>query len=379
MGERWLQGPDVSDGGVNEPEGLRVRVRNSFSVPGLQRIETAYLKEGPRTWRTASLLWFGKSRKTISHVEFHGRDWSLSGNGWRETAARRWSCRDAEVAALREFLTAELSGVGDYSLVSADGALGALLKHMHEGRVGPGIIAALAGQLTEQVELVSTLDEIESVQLLGMAFNLRRQREVTEKFERLVRDPASTEPQLQAVLEDNWWLLGGNYISRVDRRHLTLLDQYDIPLLRADGVLHVIELKKANVRGAVRRHRQHCIVGPEVNAAVGQAANYLRSADEQRHLIGGEHRIECRRAFASVIVGYPGHNAQANVTPAEFREAIRTYNSHLSRIEVLTYEDLLVAARNTIRSLETQVNGETKAVGTNTAATRDNHSEEAPF
>ena len=367
------------DGGVNEPESLRIRVRDSFSVPGLQRIETAYLKEGPKTWRTASLLWFGKSQETISHVEFHGRDWHLSGTDWKETEARRWSCRDAEVDALREFLTAELSGVGNYSLVSADGSLGALLKHIREGRVGPGIIAALAGQLTEQVELVSTLDEIESVQLLGMAFNLRRQREVTEQFERLVRDPASTEPQLQAVLEDNWWLLGGNFVARVDRRHLTLSDQFDIPLLRADGVLHVIELKKANARGAVRRHRQHCIVGPEVNAAVGQAANYLRSVDEQRHLIGGEHEIECRRAFASVIVGYPGHNGQTDVTPVEFREAIRTYNSHLSRIEVLTYEDLIVAARHTIRSLEARVDGELTVVGTSMEAGIGEYSEEVPF
>lgn len=364
---------------MTEPEGLRVRVRDSFSAPGLQRIETAYLKEGPKTWKTASLLWFGKSPETISHVEFRGRDWSRSGDDWTEAEERRWSCRDAEVDALREFLTAELPGIGEYSLVSADGALGGLLKHIREARVGPGLIAALVEELTEQVELVATLDEIESVQLLGMAFNLRRQREVTERFERLVRNPASTEPQLQAVLEDNWWLLGGNYVARVDRRHLTLVDQFDIPLLRADGVLHVIELKRANVRGAVRRHRQHCIVGPEVNSAVGQAANYLRSVDEQRHLIAVEHEIECRRSFASVIVGYPAHNAQSDVTAAEFREAIRTYNSHLSRIEVITYEDLIVTARNTIRSLEARVEDDSTVAATSTVTPMGAYSDEAPF
>lgn len=131
---------------------------------------------------------------------------------------------------------------------------------------------------------------------------------------------------------------------------------------------------------AVRRHRRHCIVGPEVNAAVGQAANYLRSVDEQRHLIVGEHEIECRRAFASVIVGHPAHNAQSDVTPTEFREAIRTYNSHLTRIEVLTYEDLIVTARNTIRSLETRVEGETTVAVTNTATPMmGTYSDEAPF
>lgn len=246
--------------------------------------------------------------------------------------------------------------------MSADGALGALLGHLSDGTVGPGIIAALAAKLGEQVELVSTLDEVESVELLGMAFNLRRQREATERFERLVLDAATTELQLQALLQDNWWLLGANYVAQVDRRQLTLLDQFDVPLLRADGVLHIVELKRANVRGAVRRHRKHCVVGPDVNEAVGQAANYLRAVDEQRHAIGAEHGIECRRAFASVVIGHPDHNDQDDVSVDEFREAVRTYNSHLGRIEVLTYEDLIVTARNTIRSLAAQVESESTVV-----------------
>ena len=128
----------MSGSGVNEPVSLRVRVRDSFSVAGLQRIETAFLKEGPRTWRTASLLWFGKSPENVSHVEFHGRDWRRSGNDWTETTERRWSCRDSEVDALREFLTAKLARAGEYSLVSASGAVGALLEHIREGRIRPG-------------------------------------------------------------------------------------------------------------------------------------------------------------------------------------------------------------------------------------------------
>ena len=38
-------------------------------------------------------------------------------------------------------------------------------------------------------------------------------------------------------------VLHGRRLARSDRRSLTQLDQYDIPLLTADGTLHVVELK----------------------------------------------------------------------------------------------------------------------------------------
>jgi hypothetical protein len=198
---------------------------------------------------------------------------------------------------------------------------------------------------------------------VGQAIELRRQRAVTKEFERLILDPNSVEQDLQTVVEANWWLLGANYVGKVDRRNFTVLDQYDLVLVRTDGVAHVIELKRANVPRVVRTHRAHCSVGSEVNLAVNQAMNYLRALDEQAHMILVEFGVKCRRAQATVIIGHPDHNGQVDVTATQFHEAMRTFNGHLSRIEVLSYADVLATANNSIAALTRQVEGNTATGG----------------
>jgi hypothetical protein len=48
-----------------------------------------------------------------------------------------------------------------------------------------------------------------------------------------------------------------------------------IPLLRGDGSLHVVELKRANVKDLVFRLHGHLMLGARSHRAVSQAQNYL--------------------------------------------------------------------------------------------------------
>ncbi len=78
---------------------------------------------------------------------------------------------------------------------------------------------------------------------------------------------------------DRYWLFGGQHVAAAERRILVPLDQYDIPLICADGSLHIIELKEPGSR-LVKRYRGHLIMANEVHEAVSQCQNYLRSLDE---------------------------------------------------------------------------------------------------
>lgn len=129
------------------------------------------------------------------------------------------------------------------------------------------------------------------------------------------------------------------------RRKLTLLDQFDIPLIRADGALHGVELKKAHYPRMLVTHETMAL-GPEVHLAVSRAQNYLAALDRQESVIRDELGLDCRRAFATVVIGhsmYCSHDSRADVS-----EDLRTFNSHLSRIEVITYEDLLAGAERAL-------------------------------
>ena len=90
-------------------------------------------------------------------------------------------------------------------------------------------------------------------------------------------------------------------------------------------------------------------MGGPVHEAVSQTQNYLRSIDEDRHRIKSEFGIDPRRLHATVVIG---HIDQENspIPMKTIYETLRTYNSHMTRITVMTYDQLVTHAecgRNT--------------------------------
>jgi hypothetical protein len=162
----------------------------------------------------------------------------------------------------------------------------------------------------------------------------------------VVRDPVSAENDVQRILDKQWWMFGGRFIDKAKRRSLTVLDQLDVPLIRSDGSLHIVELKQANIPGLIRKHRNHLVVGNDVHEAVSQAMNYLVSLDEQRAQILTDLGIDVRRAAATIVVGHT--DFVDGFTADQVHETIRTYNSHLSRVEVITFDELVSGATKSL-------------------------------
>jgi hypothetical protein len=196
--------------------------------------------------------------------------------------------------------------------------------------------------------LVDELYDLEGVELLSQALELRRRREQLQDLRRIVEDPNSIELNIHAELKGQGWIFGGRYIKELTRPRLATDITLDIPLLRGDGALHIVELKQANIPNLIERPRVHPAVGVEVHRAVTQVANYLRSLDEKRSIILADFGIDCRRSFATVIVGHPKFVAKG-YSEEDISSAFRTYNSHLVRIEVITYQELIDSADRALR------------------------------
>ncbi|MEV5470165.1 hypothetical protein AB0N37_31845 [Streptomyces griseoincarnatus] len=77
----------------------------------------------------------------------------------------------------------------------------------------------------------------------------------------------------------------------------------------------------------------------QVYDAVGQALNYLVHLDEHRLRIRDQFGLEGRRARALVLISHPA--AQPGIPEDTINDVLRTVNTHLGRIEVLTYKELL--------------------------------------
>ncbi|MFE9145765.1 Shedu anti-phage system protein SduA domain-containing protein [Streptomyces tubercidicus] len=185
-------------------------------------------------------------------------------------------------------------------------------------------------------------------QTLLRAAELRRRAAGLDVLRTVAEDRSATEADLQRALEGQHWIFGGRYIGEAARRRLTPGDEVDIPLIRGDGALHVVELKRSMSLGGplLKRYRNAWVPTAAVHDAVAQAVNYLVGLDENHQRIREEFGIESRRASAVVLIGHPA--LQPEVPEHEVNEALRVFNTHINRIEVLTYKDLLGNAERSL-------------------------------
>ncbi|MET9009713.1 Shedu anti-phage system protein SduA domain-containing protein [Streptomyces olivaceoviridis] len=208
--------------------------------------------------------------------------------------------------------------------------------------------AESARRIAGSAQAVSLLAADRAGQLVLRAAELRRRAERLKALRAVVEDRAATEADLQRALEGNHWIFGGRFVGEAARRRLVPGDEVDIPLIRGDGALYVVELKRAMslTPPLVKRQRNAWVPAAQVHEAVGQAVNYLVGLDEHRTRIRDEFGIETRRAGALVLVGHPG--LHPDVPEREVNEALRTFNSHVTRVEVLTYKELLDNAERSL-------------------------------
>ena len=179
-------------------------------------------------------------------------------------------------------------------------------------------------------------------QTLLRAVELQRRAAGLTALRKVVEDPHAKEHQLQQAVSGHYWIFGGRYVGDEKAyRRLVPGDEYDIPLVRADGALQIVELKLAMglTSPLVKRHRGVWVAASPVNDAVSQAVAYLVGLDENRQRIRDEVGIETRRASAIVLIGHPV--IQPDVPEEAIYETIRTLNTHLARVEVLTYKELV--------------------------------------
>lgn len=236
-----------------------------------------------------------------------------------------------------------------------------MVDELERGHLPASDVARLIRVAKRSPELVKLLAASRSGGLLAEAVELQRRRDQLIELRSIVENPTSTErDHIHPQLKKMGWVFGGRYVGESTRRQLTTGDVLDIPLLRADGSLHVVELKAANIPSLVRRHRGPAepqevagrreelplIVGTEVHEAVGQAMNYLCHLDEDRDRILTKFKIDVRRSSATVLIGHP--KFVRSFSADEIASTLRIHNSHHARIEVMHYQDLIESAERAL-------------------------------
>ena len=220
---------------------------------------------------------------------------------------------------------------------------------------GPTATASAIRGLIEIIErdpgaAIST-EDIDAVEALNALMQHRRRQADLDRLRAAVADPRTMEADLQKLLETMLWLFGGAFLPEAGRRRLTERDELDFALIRPDGSLHGIEIKRARIRRMLKRQRNHHILGRELYEARGQANNYLVHLDEQRPRILAEHRIDTRRATMTVIIGSAQH-ADPRYSPEQITETLRIENGSFPRVWIVTYDQFIEDAQQLLTRAE---------------------------
>ena len=237
---------------------------------------------------------------------------------------------------------------GRYRIVRGKAEMGLWVERKLRDRVDVEDIQEISRRLVATPEALLALAADEDGMLLLRAAELQQRMARLKELRRVVEDPAASEHELQQAFQAQPWIFGGQYVGTAARRSLVLGSEVDIPLLRADGSLHVVELKRAMglTPPLVVRRGPSFVPAADVHHAVMQALTYLVGLDENRNQIRAEFGIEARRASATVLIGHPALHPE--IPEDQINEALRTLNTHVGRVEVLTYKELIDNAESAL-------------------------------
>lgn len=330
-----------------QPRGTMLHRAGIVVKPGPQAMKTVELSHyGDRQTgevRTRELRFRTFDKRTMSDLDFDSAD-----------PKKTWFCENDEIERLLAFLHSDVARSGRYQVIDTDSPGAALLKLLETHEVDAQALVDALVRNCDIEQIVSLLAKNDLGLSAAQSAVVRRRRELVTRLRQLVDNPASTETQVQGLIGSAYWIFGGRYVGVAERRSLTMLDQYDIPLLGSDGTLHIVELKGPSIKHLITWHRNHWIAGPEVHRAASQAMSYLRSLDEDGLALSkkfenelGQH-YDMSRVFATVVIGHSDHHRPTRAARDVVARTLRQYNAGLNRIEVITYDQLVESAERAL-------------------------------
>ncbi|MCK5126680.1 MAG: DUF4263 domain-containing protein [candidate division Zixibacteria bacterium] len=187
---------------------------------------------------------------------------------------------------------------------------------------------------------------------MSLARIYEERKQVLSAFEHDI-DRDLPEKHWQKFLEQNRWIFGSSYIGRIGETRINIKSTLDHPLITEDGHLEIVEIKKPtfpfwrkNKDGSNFQYRDKYLVPhSELVCALSQGTNYILEVEREMD----------KRTWADTHDGiYPikpkclvVHGRSSGWGDLE-STAYRVFNDSLHGITVITFDHLLLRARQII-------------------------------
>ena len=326
--------------------------------PNLEDVKTVELSKSQRTLKTAK-YWGIRNSNTGEHSHYALNFETLSKtkkNGWELKDDKSITIDDKpendSINKLFSFLAAQsqIDAGGEYVVVNitdvAVDQMQQILNAISGNHENQHLILQILKWVTRDAEAragLSRLAASKEARSLVAAINHVRLSQALSKFREMVNQNLH-ESKYQEYLKDNHWIFGGEYNELLSDRNIIKNGQLDFPVLRtADGYLEIIEIKRPIESSLFRKNGNSYSEVASVVDAISQTDDYLARVDKEAFQIESENEIDIEKVRGKVIIGRDGDKEQ--------KKALRRLNARTSRIEVMTYDQLISIAQNILNLL----------------------------
>jgi len=190
----------------------------------------------------------------------------------------------------------------------------------------------------------------EAVKNIGVAAKFVEYKAAFNELERLIQIADPSESTYQDHLQKHPWIFGSEYSELLDRRKWTRDDNLDFMLRRTvDNYLEIVEIKTPATMPLFNYDKSHdsYYASAKLSQVLGQVNRYIEEVERHRDTIIAKDRIDPLKIRARIIIGKDGDESQ--------QATLRTMNSHLHRVEILTFDQLLRVAKRTLDIFQSQI------------------------
>ncbi len=350
-------------------EDVILKIKETYSNPSVGKTFQVVLKDGPRTFKIATLLEIKDSNTNQFHHYSLKID-SINRNkaSWfakPEKSIHLDGNENNEIEKLFTFLKAVLEGnisteVGDLHIINTEQYIGLgnvlewlpKLASTDKLELAKTIFSHLENSASDISQFVTVFQNSDKdiINHISIASRIVQFKEAHKKLQTLIDNTANvSESMIQKHLEENPWCFGSEYSELIDRRTWARDDKLDFMLRRtADNYLEIIEIKtplKEPLFIYDASHKSY-YSSSKLSQVIGQVVQYIEEVERQRDFIIIKDKCDTLKIRVKIIIGRDGDDAQ--------QSALRNLNSYLHRIEVITFDQLLRIANRVLEVFENE-------------------------
>jgi hypothetical protein len=254
---------------------------------------------------------------------------------------------DEQLVELRGLISDRTVTVGNRESPGSHVVLDSIAELITSGSVEMEAFGPVMHALAERPDYVRQLADQDTFNALSQLVQIQRRKQGLRSLKRQVADPGSTAESMLHVLREHWWVFGSHLVPMRRAREIQGLPDRCLALVRFDMAVHLVLVETPHVPDLVVQHPSGInAIGAAVYQAFDLARSLVRLLERDRDKINRELGFEAARVFVTVLIGHPDH-APAVSLPV-LREEIRLLNTFASGFVVLTYDELIKVAEQTL-------------------------------